>query len=237
MVDLTNKELLIPIGTVYDMTKRAKAYKEKHNTAKFNVYVDAKKVDYVTYDKLKEMYNRTVEWKNKNGNYPDNVWINKPKESSTPKPPIVPTPEWKNNSIIKALINLIGDFNTFTEYVEKMRAYAKKKGGLYKYYLNSRFLGTNAEIKALTQGLMGNCVDWSQLSYAIAKIMGYNVEYIQFRCTNVTHICIRVQGKEFSNKTVVDLAAIVDANSSYYAIGEHWCSNTIVSINAGWLFE
>lgn len=67
--------------------------------------------------------------------------------------------DWQKNKYIISIQKLIGKFNNYTEFVEKLRAYAKTKRGLYKYYLNSHFIGTQKEINALTNGLMGNCVD------------------------------------------------------------------------------
>lgn len=71
----------------------------------------------------------------------------------------------------------------------------------------------------------------------MALIIGYNCDYIQWQCTNVTHLTIRISGKEFTKPKVVDLVAIVDWNSRRYELGEHWCSDSIVGVNPGWLDE
>lgn len=90
---------------------------------------------------------------------------------------------------------------------------------------------------------MGNCVDWSQLARAVAIIMGYKCDYVQIQCTDVTHLIIRVQGKEFKQATYIDLVAIVDYNSSYCAIRQdYWCSSNdkpkkIITINPNWMNE
>lgn len=69
------------------------------------------------------------------------------------------------------------------------------------------------------------------------KIMGYIARYAQWACTNVTHLTVEVYKLISNNYDVVDLAAIVDANSLRHEIGEHWCSNKRVTTNSNWMFE
>jgi len=233
VVDISNKELLVPYPTVVKMwdVKKYIADLKKDTLIKLG----KESGEGIQYHVLKDMVVRIKDYKTKNGKAPLNVWIVKPKSVATD---IKPTADWQKNKHIIAIQKLIGKFNNFTEFVEKLRAYAKTKKGLYKYYLNSRFIGTQKEINALTNGSMGNCVDWSQLARAVAVIMGYKADYIQFKCSgSVSHICVRISGKEFNKPIIVDLAAIVDWNSRKYELGEHWCSNTIISINPNWLNE
>lgn len=239
-VDLSNKDYLVPIATVDNMKTRAEAYSKKNPKEKdFKVFTNIKtKTEYIMYSKLKDMIARAVQWKKDNPNKKlEQVWINKPKTIATVKA----VEDWKKDPIIKTVMAKVGDWDTVKDLVEKIRAYAKSKGGMYNYYLNSRFIGINKEISAFTDGKMGNCVDWSQFLKGMIKIMNkakqYIVELIQWQCTNVTHITNRVTGMEFKKPTVIDLAAIVDANSRRYEIGEHWCFNKIVAINPGWLNE
>ena len=232
IIDISKKELLVPYPTVAKMWEAKKYIANlKKDTL---IKLGKESGEGIQYQTLKDMVVRIKDYKAKHGKAPLNVWIVKPKTTATD---IKPTAEWQKNKYIIAIQKLIGKFNNFTEFVEKLRAYAKTKKGLYKYYLNSRFIGTQKEISALTNGLMGNCVDWSQLCRAVAVIIGYKADYIQWQCTNVTHLTIRISGKEFSKATVVDLAAIVDWNSRRYELGEHWCSNKIVSVNPAWMDE
>lgn len=232
IIDISNKELLIPYPTVAKMWDVKKYITDlKKDTL---IKLGKESGEGIQYHVLKDMVVRIKDYKAKHGRKPENVWIVKPKTTATD---IKPTQYWQKNKHIIAIQKLIGKFNNYTEFVEKLRAYAKTKKGLYKYYLNSRFIGTQKEISALTNGLMGNCVDWSQLGRAVAVIMGYKADYIQWQCQSVTHLTIRISGKEFIKPTIVDLAAIVDWNSRRYELGEHWCSNNIVSINAGWMDE
>ena len=240
MADWTNKEILIPIIFLEDMHNRGSEYlKRNPQENEFKVYIDFEnKNDWVMWSKVKELKNelknRIEKYRKENNNQrPQSVWVNKPKTTNI----IRNDPEWKKNRYIVQIAKIIGVWNTGFEFVEKIRAYAKKKGGLYKYYLNSRLEGTQKEINGLTNGLIGNCVDWSQLAYVVFKIMGFEVNYIQWQCKTVTHLTVEVKGLKTSNFDVVDLAAIVDSNSKYYEIGEHWCSNTRVSTNPDWMFE
>lgn len=232
VVDISKKELLIPYPTLAKMwdVKKYIADLKKDTLIKLG----KESGEGIQYHVLKDMVVRIKKYDNEHGKKPENVWIVKPKTTATD---IKPTIDWQKNKYIIAIQKLTGKFNNYTEFVEKLRAYAKTKKGLYKYYLNSRFIGTQKEINALTNGLMGNCVDWSQLGRAVAVIMGYKCDYIQWRCESVTHLTIRMAGKEFNKPTVVDLAAIVDWNSRRYELGEHWCSNNIVSVNPGWMDE
>ena len=235
IIDITNKELLLPYQVVAGMWKARKYIANLDSKTLIRTGVKDSN-DAITYSKLKDMIIRLRTFREKQGKTPDNIWINKPKSTVTD---IVPTRDWQNNKHITAIQKLIGKFNTFTEFVEKLRTHAKTKKGLYKYYLNSRFIGTQKEIEALTQGLMGNCVDFSQLARAIAIIMGYKCDYHQIQCSSVTHLIIKVSGKEFTIPTFIDLAAIVDWNSSHCPIGNKcWCtSGATVSINPNWMFE
>lgn len=240
IVDISNKELLLPYSVVASMWKARHHINGLSNSTIIKTGVKDSN-EGITYLKLKDMVVRTKQYKKDNPkNQKPNIWINIPKTTATD---IKPTVEWQKNKYIIAITKIIGKFNNFTEFVEKLRIYAKSKKGLYKYYLDSRFIGTQKEIQALTNGLMGNCVDWSQLARAIAIIMGYKCDYVQIQCTNVTHLIIRVSGKEFKQATYIDLAAIVDYNSSYCAIGKAcWCSSNgkpkkIVAINPNWMNE
>ena len=239
-VDLTKKEVLLPIARLEDMYKRGLTYSKKNpNEKDFKVFVIySTKKEYVMWSKVKqlksELATRIKKYKDENkGVAPTSVWIVEPKKTATVKK----DPAWKTNKYILAVMSVIGKFDDYKTFVEAIRAFAKKKKGLYRYYLNSRLLGTQKEIDGLTNGLLGNCVDWSQFAYAILTIMGYKVRYAQWQCKDVTHLTIEIL---ISNTwTVIDLAAIVDADSPRYEIGQHWCNNPPirVAINPGFMFE
>jgi len=240
MADWTNKEILIPIIFLEDMYNRGLAYSNVNpQENEFKVYIDFEnKNDWIMWSKVKELKNklrkRVEKYRKENNNQrPQSIWVNKPKTTAI----ITKDPEWKKNKYIVQIAKIIGVWNTGPEFVEKIRAYAKKKGGMYQYYLNSRLEGTQKEINGLTNGLIGNCVDWSQLAYVVFKIMGFDVNYVQWQCKSVTHLTVEVKGIKTNNFDIVDLAAIVDSNSKYYEIGEHWCSNKRVSTNPDWMFE
>lgn len=240
-IDLTKKEVLLPILRLEDMYNRGTKYAKANPKEKdFKVYVNfSTKSEYVMWNKVKtlksELATRVKAYIDKNKVEPTSIWINQPKTVAVIKSEIQ---TWKTNMYIQQVIKVIGNFDNGKELVEKIRDYAKKKGGLYKYYLNSRLIGTQKEIEGLTNGSLGNCVDWSQLGYVLLTIMGYNVRYVQWQCTNVTHLTVEVKGLDFGDSyKIIDLAAIVDANSRRYEIGEHWCSNTRVATNPGWMFE
>jgi hypothetical protein len=204
-------------------------YTGKKLTERLELEIEKKQYS-LSKNRALSMYNRLRDYMVKNNKVPNCIYINQPNNSSGKVEP--------TNEIINTLNDKLGEFSNFTEFVEQYRKYAKNKGGLYGYYLNSKWIGTKEELKAVSNGWLLNCVDISQLGYAVAKLLGYNVRFVQYQCTNVTHLCIQVQGKkDFIEWKTVDLAAIGDANSKYYKIGEHWCSNTIVALDPAWMFE
>lgn len=237
-VDISNQELLLPYPVIASMWKARNHISGLTDNTLVKTGVQGSN-DGVTYLRLKDMVTRTKKYRADTGKNPQNIWVKKPSQTAV----IKPSDDWKNNTHIKNIMKIIGNFNTFSEFVEKLRSYAKTKKGLYKYYKNSRFIGTQKEVAALTNNSMGNCVDWSQLARAVAVIMGYKVDYVQIQCSNVTHLIIRIIGKEFTKQTYVDLAAIVDWDSKHCPIGNAcWCStngkpNKIVAVNPGWMNE
>lgn len=136
VVDISKKELLIPYPTVTKMWDAKKYIADlKKDTL---IKLGKESGEGIQYAVLKDMVVRIKDYKAKHGRKPENVWIVKPKTTATD---IKPTQDWQKNKHIIAIQNLIGKFNNYTEFVEKLRAYAKTKKGLYKYYLNSRFIG------------------------------------------------------------------------------------------------
>ena len=85
-VDLTEKEVLLPIARLEDMYNRGKAYAKKNpNEKEFKVYVDFEtKKEYVSWSKVKklksELATRVEAYKKEHNVDPINIWIVKPKD-------------------------------------------------------------------------------------------------------------------------------------------------------------
>ena len=67
------------------------------------------------------------------------------------------------------------------------------------------------------------CVDWTQWGVKIAKAMGYQAIPYGVWCPGyaINHALFTIKGKEFTNWTVIDLAA---AAAEGYSLGSHWCN-------------
>jgi hypothetical protein len=80
------------------------------------------------------------------------------------------------------------------------------------------------------------CVDWTQWGIRIAKKMGYpEVEAHGTWCPGYgcNHAFFKVRGKEFTNWTIIDLAA---AAAEGYGINNHWCNApTEATKNPSWI--
>lgn len=121
-------------------------------------------------------------------------------------------------SIQKKLMNAVGPFNSFTGF------YNLCKGRKYSKYLNNKYSRDNA-ISRLKNREGLNCVDVSQLGYALAREMGYDVKFQETYCRvdNVGHALLKVKGHELGGAwVIVDLAACISVNSRAN-LGRHWC--------------
>ena len=171
-------------------------------------HVGIERIDEQTY---KKMHDRWDKWKNEhNGQEPDIIGIEDKAGGGGNKPPLNAGP------IQKKLMDAVGKFTTFTEF------YNLCKGRKYAFYLNHKY-SRDTSIKRLKnrQGL--NCVDVSQLGYALAKEMGYQIKFQETSCSNGGHVLLKVKGKELgSNWVIVDLAACISVVSKA-RLGHYWC--------------
>ena len=199
-----------------------------NNVGLWPKYVDISKyhvgVDKINHDTYKKMHDRWEKYKNEhNGQEPNIIGIEDKTDSGS-----------NNNSsnagsIQKKLMNAVGIFNSFTGF------YNLCKGRGYAFYYNDVYT-LDQEIRRLKnkQGL--NCADISQLGYALAKEMGYQVKYQRTVCKtkkgDVGHILLKVKGgTDLPNWTIIDLAASLRDSRS---IGQHW-GKTPWDINENWL--
>ncbi|WP_424354737.1 hypothetical protein [Methanobacterium sp. MBAC-LM] len=166
-------------------------------------------VDRVTKDQFLDMKKRWEAWKKSyNGQEPVKIGIEGPIDGSSP---VV------SGSIQKALMNAVGQFKSFTGF------YNLCKNRNYAFYRNNKY-SRNQAIKRLKDKSGLNCVDVSQLGYALAKEMGYQVKFQETSCKGpdgkpVGHVLLKIKGKEFNSWTIVDLAACI---SSGKAMGKYW---------------
>lgn len=125
-------------------------------------------------------------------------------------------------------------FTSFTQFYSIVQSTCA-----YSYYyddqhtLASEITHVINDINGVDNGM--NCCDWAQLGSALAHEMGYTVRLYGVYCPSygVYHAIFTIQGKEFTNTTVIDLAA---AASDNYGIGSHWCNNPDLSAtNPSWL--
>ena len=176
--------------------------------SKYHVNVD--KIDYETYNK---MHTHWEQWKKgHNGQEPQIIGI-KDKTDST-----VNSQSSNRESIQKKLIDAVGTFKSFTEFYNL----CKSRG--YKFYKNNKY-SRDVAIQRLKSKHGLNCVDVSQLGYALAKEIGYDVKFQESYCPKdrIGHVLLKVKGHELGdNWVIVDLAACISTTSKA-ALGYHWC--------------
>jgi Pseudomurein endo-isopeptidase Pei. len=166
-------------------------------------------IDRVTKDQFLDMKKRWEAWKKVHNNQePSKIGIEGPVGGTSP---VV------SGSIQKALINAVGIFTSFTAF------YKLCKNRKYSFYKNNKYSRSNA-IKRLKNRSGLNCVDVSQLGYALAKEMGYQVKFQETSCRGpdgkpVGHVLLKIKGKEFNSWEIVDLAGCISCGMP---LGEHW---------------
>ena len=162
------------VGEVHTLTKsqfketwgRVIKWKDTHGGV-WPSYVDISKyhigVEKIDAETYKKMHDRWDKWKNEhNGQEPDTIGIEGKADSGGNTQPS------NAGSVQTKLMDAVGTFNTFTEF------YNLCKGRKYAYYLDNKYSRDTA-IKRLKNKEGLNCVDVSQLGYALAKEMGYEV--------------------------------------------------------------
>jgi len=169
--------------------------------------------DYMTKARYDDMEKRCVAYVKAHG-IPKTITINK---SGVPKRVV--------GTIQKQLESFLGQFNSFSEY------YNKIIGRGYGHY-NNDVKTLAQEITALKNKTGLNCSDAVQLSANLAIEMGYKVAYEHVICSSGEgHIRLKIDGKEFGdhgsdarNWKSVDTAAALSVGSKY-SIGKCWCEN------------
>lgn len=233
MANVSDKELLVPYGTYYDMNQRVEAFKKSEKKNPAHVYLVKNGKDYISYSRYLDMNKRVVQYFLDNPNKTlNNVWIKKPASSSNVLS--------SNSSTAVPTVNING-----TKYQpSSMTKFYGLMGGFgYSYYYND-ILTLAQEIKALSNGKAMNCTDFAQLGVYIAsqyKKDGkpiYQTRYVHINCkSGGGHTTFQIKGGEFgSTWTMIDLAAKADKNSRIYPIGDYWCkTGTIRGYNEVWV--
>lgn len=222
MADLSKTKGYVPLAMFLDMNKRFKDYNKSHDPDATIVYLDSKKVDFVTAETFKQMQYRFDQYKLAHNNaMPTVVYFQKPVAMDTTVTP-APT-ERKVGALQSRLEAIVGRFNTFTEF------YNKSKGRGYKYYYND-CKTLEEEIIAYKNKSGLNCADAVQLFAHLAMEMGYKVAYEHCQCKTGGHMRLLIDGKEFGNHgddsrnwKLIDPAACLSVGSQY-AIGNVWCA-------------
>ena len=166
-------------------------------------------VDRITKDQFLDMKKRWDAWKNAHKSQePAKIGVEGSVGGSSP---VV------SGSIQKTLMGAVGQFKSFTGF------YNLCKNRNYAFYRNNKY-SQNQAIKRLKDRSGLNCVDISQLGYALAKEMGYQVKFQETSCKGpdgkpVGHVLLKIKGKEFNSWTIVDLAACIGSGK---AMGKYW---------------
>lgn len=112
-------------------------------------------------------------------------------------------------------------FTTFTEFYKLVLVYVS-----YFYYFNDQKT-LSQEVQSIIDAINGinngdNCVDFCQLGVALAREMGYQAVCYGIYCpqSKIWHAVFLIKGKEFTDWTIIDLAAAAEDN---YPIGKCWC--------------
>jgi len=124
----------------------------------------------------------------------------------------------------------VGSYNTFTDYYNRIKAKS------WKGYENDIYNQVQ-ELQRLKGNLPLNCSDHSQLGYAVAKDLGYNVRFEHIKCkVSGGHVILNVSGHELGSSYIsADLAYAANSNGP---LGRHWCENgTTISYNDPWLMS
>jgi Pseudomurein endo-isopeptidase Pei len=200
-------------------------WQRENKTNNLPQYVTVTKLDIglerIEKSMIMDMYQRVKKWQETHeGKMPEIIGVEGPALGTEPTLP--------SGSIKARLEAGLGKFNNFTEFWQKIR-YRK-----YAYYYNSSYTLEQEISRVINkQGL--NCVDSMQLCYALAREMGYQVEYVHVMCKEGGHIRGQILGHEFKNWTRIDPAAALSTHT-HANIGTVWCDYTNAHIEKGnWL--
>jgi hypothetical protein len=189
-------------------------YQAHKRTAVVHLNQNTKKGDYLTVKKFLELRTRWIAYrKANNSRRPAAIWIVK-----APAPIPTPTSKGPVQTIIEAKL---GRFTTIKEYYNKMI------GRGYGHYYNDVYT-LGQEEKMLSQL---NCSDASQLTYFLAKEMGYTVRFVHVFCvkSGTGHIQLDIKGKELGGSWIrIDVAAAM-STATKAPWGTGWCYDAKVS--------
>lgn len=196
-----------------EMWKKITKWQVAQHTARLPNYVDISYmkvgVNKVTKSQYLDMKKRWDAWKSAhNGKEPNTIGIEGSISGNNPS---------QAGPIQNALMVAVGPFYSFKGFYNLCK-YRK-----YDFYRNNKYSRSQA-IQRLKSRSGLNCVDVSQLGYALAKEMGYEVKFLETSCRGpdgkpVGHVLLKIKGKEFKSWTIVDLAACI---SKGMPIGRNW---------------
>ena len=160
--------------------------------------------------------------------------------------PINDTPSTTTTGTVDAIVQRIKDetgksFNNFTElyalivkhgrycdpmYLDDQKSFNQAQQCVINEFKN--IYDPEAYVQSPVSGQWTRrdcmtCVDWTQWGVKIAKAMGYQAIPYGVWCPGyeINHALFTIKGKEFTNWTVIDLAA---AAAEGYTLGSHWCN-------------
>ena len=224
MADLSKTDGYVPLSKLWDMANRVDKWFNTNGSNPEKVYIDiTTKKDWVLFPTFQDMRMRYMKYVTDEGVEPTKIYFQPPTPTTT-----VNKPPTEKSSLHQAVEKAVGTYTTFTEYYNQI----KKKS--WEGYYNDVY-GLGDEVKRLTNNQSLNCTDHSQLGFAVAKDLWYDVRYCRVTCKSGGHIMLQVKGYELgSNWVNVDLAA---AASSDYGIGSYWCSSYAkpVVIDEAWI--
>ncbi len=133
--------------------------------------------------------------------------------------PVLATQPVSNKSAFRlSLEGIVGPYNSVSALIHNIKVYGEDWTN-YKndvYPLATEILNLKARIKM-------NCSDLNQLLVAAAiDLKIYEVHYIKLICpkSGEGHIIAELKGGEFTQKTWVDISAMLHSG---YALGSGWC--------------
>jgi hypothetical protein len=204
-----------------DMCSRLVKYVEKNKQLPNSVVHKAGGKEYTVYPRLlTEIFSRILVYYSKNGTLPSYVNANykvftKPKEY--------------HQEVYDYVAKRTG--KKFTT-LDDVLAYIQKNG---RYIFEFDDVRSNREV---TNCLCGNCTDWMQWLWNMAKAMGYDVRclHVQCRVSGTGHVRGQFKHKKHTGGKWInrDPAAVADGGS----ITSLWCEDgKLLATNPSWFME
>lgn len=168
------------------------------------------------------MANRVSAYEVANGRSPAIVYINDPKGNGT-----------TSNTTDATLKKFTDKFGSVTDIDSCL---TKIKGRGYSGYFNSAY-NTDETINRIYNRKGVNCTDSSQLFYRLALALGYDVQFVQVRCSSGTgHVRLRLKHNVNTEGSWIlrDPAAVLSGNAVTY----NWCTTgTLLAYDPAWIFS